>query len=46
MISNNTFKAIKNILKAADVVEYYLGAPDRESGASSFWKSPFRERRY
>ncbi len=45
MISNNAFKAIKSVLKAVDVVEYYLGAPDKESGSSVFWESPFRERR-
>lgn len=43
MSSNNIWQEIKSTLKAVDVVKYYLGEPDKESGASSFWSSPFRD---
>lgn len=42
MSSKNIWQEIKSTLKAVDVVKYYLGEPDKESGASAFWSSPFR----
>lgn len=42
-MSDNIWQEIKNQLKAKDVVEHYLGPPQKTSGNNFMWCSPFRE---
>lgn len=39
------FKTIKEQIDARDVVTKYLGEPQKISGETYKWSSPFRERR-
>lgn len=39
----NKFAEIKNLLKGEEVVEHYLGTPDKRTYAGIWYKSPFRQ---
>lgn len=39
----NKFLEIKKLLKGKEVVEHYLGKPDKRTYASIWYKSPFRQ---
>lgn len=39
----NKFAEIKNLLKGEEVVEHYLGKPDKRTYAGIWYKSPFRQ---
>ena len=41
-MSSNVWKEIKEELTAKEVVEHFLGPPQKISGSSYFWSSPFR----
>lgn len=42
-MDNNIWQEVKEQVKAKDVVEHYLGPPQKTSGNSCLWHSPFRE---
>ena len=42
-MSSNIWKEIKEELTAKEVVEHFLGPPQKISGSSYFWSSPFRK---
>ena len=39
----NRFKEIKNILNPQEVVQKYLGLPEKKTGTGLWYKSPFRK---
>lgn len=39
----NKFAEIKNILKGEEVVQHYLGKPDKQTSTGIWYKSPFRQ---
>lgn len=41
-MSSNIWQEIKEELTAKEVVEHFLGPPQKISGSSYFWSSPFR----
>lgn len=39
----NKFTEIKTLLKGEEVIEHYLGTPDKKTNKGSWYKSPFRQ---